>query len=247
MIGIGNYRIIDKNRIQNETRELVLRAQNELWNCKFWHNLFYEVNNKHNYQNEFYLVGSNPSQQEVEIYLHSVFKRLRSRYKITCRRQTASQEIIFELGLSYLPSIPKKKQCIVRNEILVQIGKTEIFLSILPYSTLGGVYRLDEYLIVEHVIEDFCNEVFTHPDESFTTFLEYKKKLEETSKTLNEKALEIAQNSIRSLYETSTRKNRNLIQELLYSSLIIDGKENIILHIDFLKNPEPFIKLFRAN
>lgn len=58
------------------------------------------------------------------------------------------------------------------------------------------------------------------------------------------KTIEIAQNSIKTLYESSGEKNRNLVQRNLYSSLLYKGRMIRIFHKDFLENPNVLLKEF---
>ena len=230
-----------RENIENEKRGLILKAQNQLWKYEFWKNNYYEISKKHCYQNEFYLIGKKPSKTEVEVYLYDVFKKLRSKYKIKCKRQTTKRDIVLELGLSSVSSKSKDLYC-YKKEISVRISKVGIYLMILPYCCISEIYRLDEYITVANIIKDYCHQIITSPDIRFTEFIEYRKKLEEAAETLTIKTVDIARSSTKSLYEASTQKNKNISQEYLCSFLLIDNEFACIFHKDFLDNPQILIQ-----
>lgn len=230
-----------RENIENEKRGLILKAQNQLWKYEFWKNNYYEISKKHCYQNEFYLIGKKPSKTEVEVYLYDIFKKLRSKYKIKCKRQTTKRDIVLELGLSFVSSKSKDLYC-YKKEISVRISKVGIYLMILPYCCISEIYRLDEYITVANIIKDYCHQIITSPDIHFTEFIEFRKKIEEAAESLTIKTIDIAQSSIKSLYDASNQKNKNISQEYLCSFLLIDNEFSCIFHKDFLDNPQILIQ-----
>ena len=228
--------------IEEEKNELIRQAQSDLWKCAFWRNIFYELLDKHSYQEEFYLVGKKPTQSEVEVYLHNVLKKLRAEYKIKCRRLTTKNDIILDLWLCYDLRFSKKDQNPLQNEISIRVTHVGIFLEVLPYSSLTRIFRLDEYLIVEKIIIDYCNIILTSPDIHLTDFITYRKNLEEDVQYLTVKTIDIAQSSIKSLYEKSEQKFKQITQSCLFSKLMIDGEEICIRHKEFLDNPQILIQ-----
>ena len=78
--------------------------------------------------------------------------------------------------------------------------------------------------------------------EKFSELRENYKKIKASSDGLTAKTIEIAQNSIRTLYEKSGEKHMNLVQRELYSSLLYKGRMIRIFHKDFLKDPNVLIK-----
>ena len=78
--------------------------------------------------------------------------------------------------------------------------------------------------------------------EKFEELRENYKRIKASSKGLTTKTIEIAQNSIRTLYEASGEKNKNLVQRSLYSSLLYKGRMIRIFHRDFLKDPNVLLK-----
>ncbi|MBR5032447.1 MAG: hypothetical protein IKX70_02105 [Treponema sp.] len=235
-----------RENIENEKTSLILKAQNELWKCNFWKKKYSEISKNHCYQNEFYLIGKKPSKNEVEVYLYDVFKKLRSQYKIKCKRQTTKRDIVLELGLSSVSSKSKDLYC-YKKEISVRISKVGIYLMILPYCCISEIYRLDEYITVANIIKAYCHQIITSPDIHFTEFIEYRKKLEDAAETLTRKTVDIAKSSIRSLYEASNQKTKDISQEYLCSFLLIDDEIVCILHKDFLDDPQALIKKLKKN
>ena len=229
-------------QIEKEKDELIRKAQSDLWKCAFWKTVFNDILKKHSYQEEFYLVGKKPTQSEVEVYLYDVLKKLRNKYKIKCRRQTTKNDIIFDLWLFNDLSVSNKNHTSLQNEISIRVSHVGIFLGVLPYSSLSKIFRLDEYLTVEKIVIDFCNTILTSPDIHLIDFISYRNKLEEEVQYLTVKIIEIAQNSIKSLYEKSKQKIKKISHFYLYSKLIIDGEEICIRHKEFLDNPQILIK-----
>lgn len=80
--------------------------------------------------------------------------------------------------------------------------------------------------------------------QKFNKLQEDYKKIEASSKGLTTKTIEIAQNSIRTLYEASAQKNRSLVQRNLYSAMVINGKNVRIYHRDFLDDPKVLMNEF---
>ena len=126
------------------------------------------------------------------------------------------------------------------SELAVYIDDTQITISMLPYSAMVGKYCLDEYLVVENVINDLCEELLANPEKQISDFQNYRKKLNDDQKYLNLRAIEISRSSIASLYKKTYGRDITL-QGYLFTVLSIDGKNETILHKDFLDNPQILI------
>ena len=226
--------------MKNEKKWLLEQVQKELWKCDFWKPAFYKVLNRHSYQNEFYLLGSEPSPEFVDMYLHNVLRKLQEKYEVACRRVTAKGFVELNLGISYVSTHTRKRQITTVSELAVYIDDTQITISLLPYSAMVGKYCLDEYLVVENVINDLCEELLANPEKQISDFHNYRKKLNDDQKNLNLRAIEISRSSIASLYKKTYGRDITL-QGYLFTVLSIDEKNETILHKDFLDNPQILI------
>lgn len=238
-----DYEIYSLDYMLRRERSLLLeQAQAELWNNEFWLYDFMEVSRRHNYLEEFYLVGKEPDVHDAEVYLHRLLKKFSSFYGISCTRFTQKKKIQFYLGFCAFGKSSKKKYPL-RNEIIVSVNRSGLSIRILAGHCLWGKsYYLYEYQIVGNVISDYIEKVLSENRECFDKFKKYREKLEQDSKEVSVKSLEIASSSIKCLYETSTENYKEIKQGYLYSVLYISGKESCIYHKDFLDEPNVLIK-----
>lgn len=227
--------------LKDEKKWLLERAQGELWKSDFWKQKFFQVLNRHSYQKEFYLLGSEPTIHEVDLYLHKLFKSLESRYKVACRRRTIKGGVELSLSVSYIKSHSRKRQLASARELVVDINAKEISIKLLPYSAMVGTLYLDEYVVVGNIINDLCKEIFSSPAKALAAFQKYQMKIEADSKALNQRLIEIARGSINSLCDKSAEVEKEKFNGFLYSLVKINGQEECILHKDFLDNPMPLI------
>lgn len=130
------------------------------------------------------------------------------------------------------------------DELSVIVCINDIAMQILPLSPLLKLFWLEEYKLVENILTGLCDELYNRQKQKFNKLQEDYKKIESSLKGLTTKTIEIAQNSIRTLYDASTQKNRSLVQRNLYSAMIIKGKNVRIYHKDFLDNPKVLMKEF---
>ena len=216
-------------------------VQSELWKSDFWKPVFYKVLNRHSYQKEFYLLGSEPTIREVDLYLHKSFKKLEGKYKVACRRRTKKGSVELSLGVGYVASHSRKRQMASTSELVVLINSKEISVMLLPYSAMVGTFYLDEYVVVESIIYDLCKEIFSSPAKALIDFQNYQMKIEADAKALNLRLIEIARASINSLCEKSAEVEKERYNGFLYSIIKINGREECILHKDFLDNPQLLI------
>ena len=217
---------------------LLNRAQKDLWKYDFWRSTFSNVSNRHSLQKEYYLLGKTPTPQDVDLYLYKVIKRLRNKYELACSRSTLNGFVELNLGLSYLSSRIRKRQIINASEIEVYIDEDQITVGLLPYNTMAGKYYLDEYLVVENLLNDLCAELFASPAKEIQDFQSFRKRIQTEDKALNQKSIEIAKSSIKSLFEKFPEEDKKLFSGYLFSNLTINGKSEVILHKDFLENPQ---------
>ena len=96
--------------------------------------------------------------------------------------------------------------------------------------------------LVENIVKDLCEELFSN-NKLEQLHSDYKR-VYDCSKNLTQKTVEIAQNTIKGVYEAKQKINRSLVQRVLYSSMLINGQRVRIYHKDFLENPAVLTELF---
>ena len=131
------------------------------------------------------------------------------------------------------------------DELSIIVCQKDITMRILPHNPMLKLFWLEEYVLVENIIKDMCTQLFENQKEKFQELRENYKKIKASSEGLTTKTIEIAQNTIRTLYEASGEKNRNLVQRSLYSSLLYKGRMIRIFHRDFLNDPGVLMKEFK--
>ena len=129
--------------MKTEKKWLLEKVQKDLWKCDFWKPTFFNVLYRHSYQNEFYLLGSEPTPQFVERYLHNVLRKIQGKHEVACRRVTAKDFVELNLGISYVSSHSRKRQMTTVSELVVYIDDDQITVSLLPY----GRSRTDSRMI----------------------------------------------------------------------------------------------------
>lgn len=220
--------------LEREQRDLFTRMQTE-----FWQTLFCDLLKKHSFQNDFFLVNANLTNADVVEHLRKVGSELSEKYNLSFTETSHPTRIEFKLRFCYYGY---KKQMFEELSVIVCIN--DITMRILPHSPLLKLFWLEEYRLVENILTGLCDELYNRQKKKFNKMQEDYKKIESSSNGLTTKTIEIAQNSIRTLYEASTQKNRSLVQRNLYSSMIINGKNVRIYHKDFLDDPKVLMNEF---
>ena len=128
------------------------------------------------------------------------------------------------------------------DDFSIVIGIRDITLRILPHSPLLKLYWLEEYGCVKNIVKDLCEELYNN-NKLEQLHRDYKR-VYDCSENLTQKTVEIAQNTIKGVYEAKQKINRSLVQKVLYSSMLINGQRVRIYHKDFLENPAVLTELF---
>ena len=213
--------------LEREQRELFTRMQTE-----FWQTLFCDLLKKHSFQNDFFLVSANLTNGDVVEHLRKVVSELSEKYELSFIETRHPTRTEFKLRFCYYGY--KKKMF---DELSVFVCINDITMRILPHSPLLKLFWLEEYQLVENIIKEMCLQLFENQKEKFQELRENYKEISASAEGLTAKTIEIAQNTIRILYEASDEKHRNLVQRKLYSSLLYRGRMIRIFHRDFLKDP----------
>ena len=213
--------------LEREQRELFTRMQTE-----FWQTLFCDLLKKHSFQNDFFLVSADLTNGDVVENLKKVVSELSEKYELSFTETSHPTRTEFKLRFCYYGY---KKQMF--EELSVMVCINDITMRILPHSPLLKLFWLEEYQLVENIIKEMCLQLFENQKEKFQELRENYKEISASAEGLTAKTIEIAQNTIRTLYEASDEKHRNLVQRKLYSSLLYRGRMIRIFHRDFLKDP----------
>lgn len=220
--------------LEREQRELFTRMQTE-----FWQTLFCDLLKKHSFQNDFFLVNANLTNEDVVNHFRKVVSELTAKYDLSFTETSHPTRTEFKLRFCYYGY--KKK---LFDELSVIVCIKDITMRILPHNPLLKLFWLEEYRLVENILTGMCDELYNLQKQKFNKLQNDYKKIESSSKGLTTKTIEIAQNSIRTLYEASAQKNRSLVQRNLYSAMIINGKNVRIYHKDFLDDPKVLMNEF---
>ena len=220
--------------LEREQRDLFTRMQTE-----FWQTLFCDLLKKHSFQNDFFLVNANLTNEDVVKHFRKVVSELTAKYDLSFTETSHPTRTEFKLRFCYYGN--KKK---MSDELSVIVCIKDITIRILPHNPLLKFFWLEEYRLVENILTGMCDELYNLQKQKFNKLQNDYKKIESSSKGLTTKTIEIAQNSIRTLYEASAQKNRSLVQRNLYSAMIINGKNVRIYHKDFLDDPKVLMNEF---
>lgn len=220
--------------LEREQRDLFTRMQTE-----FWQTLFCDLLKKHSFHNDFFLVNANLTNEDVVNHFRKVVTELSDKYELSFTETSHPTRTEFKLRFCYYGY--KKKMF---DELSVIVCIKDITMRILPHNPLLKLFWLEEYRLVENILTGLCDELYNLQKQKFYKLQDDYKKIESSSKGLTTKTIEIAQNSIRTLYEASAQKNRSLVQRNLYSAMIINWKNVRIYHKDFLDDPKVLMNEF---
>ena len=220
--------------LEREQADLIARMQSE-----FWQGLFCDILKKHTYQNDFFFVENNLKVEKVVSQLKDVIYQLCQTYDLDCEVTSHPTRTELKLMFNWYDYGQEKE---VMDVLSIIVCQKDITMRILPHNPMLKLFWLEEYVLVENIIKDLCLQIFESQKEKFSELRENYKKIKASSEGLTAKTIEIAQNSIKTLYEKSGEKHMNLVQRDLYSSLLYKGRMIRIFHRDFLKNPNVLLK-----
>ena len=219
---------------EQELQRRLIAEKTELFalvHSEFWHRIIWDLLKKHSLQADFFLVRDNLEMDEVVEYLRNEIGEATKKYGLGFTETEHPYRVELKVrfhNYGYYQSF---------DELSVVICKNDITMRMLPHSPMLKLFTLDEFKIVGNIVTDLCNSLFNDKLELFVGLQESYKRVEESIKGLTSKTIEIAQNSIRSVYDATDEKFKNLVQRNLYSSLRYNGKTIRILHKEFLENP----------
>lgn len=213
--------------LDREKHDLLAMFQRE-----FWESLISQTIKKHSYQSDFSLVPNNLTSDNIIQHIKKSLSDTCWEYKLDFSMDSRPGRTEFFIGL-FKPSEGEK----TIGMFSVVVCLSDICLRILPTHPWLKQFYLEDFILVENVLQDACFELFKNQEEKAKRYHVYIKKINECAEGLNLKSIQIAQNSIKAIYEASAQKNKSLVQRNLYSTMLIHGKSVRVMHKDFLENP----------
>lgn len=214
--------------LRNEQRDLISLKVSE-----FWQELFYGLLKKHSFQNDFHLVPNSLSYDYVVSHIRLVVSELSRKYGFMFYEARFGPQMKSFVLQSFYPEYASE---IPEDFFSVDICQKTITLKVLPYNLFSRPFNIEESFLVGNILMDLCDSLY-NPEKENCQLKENINKILLSAENLTLKTIEMARNSIKTLYESSPQKYRSLVQTLLYSKMNIGGKEVLVFHKDFLSNP----------
>lgn len=221
----------------------------------YWDKLFKSFFAERGRKLDFYLVPYDLSVEDVSVYCRKVFSGLCKKYGLTLEiadsfaRQTLNPEgedrqlLKREFRIKILYQKGSRKGIV--DDFLIIIMKEGISLRLYPYFMQIKDSMLEEYKGFSKMISELFEMIFIKKKDELENFIASISHIDECAEKLTRKSIEIAQNSIKTIYYQKDKSNHtSFIQRNLYTSFVVDGKVVRILHKDFLDNPGVLISLF---
>lgn len=213
--------------LDREKNDLLAMFQRE-----FWDSLVSQIIQKHTYQKDFFLLPSNLKRDDIIRHIKQTLSDTCWEYKVNFSMNSKPGRTEFFIGL-----FKSGKNAETIGMFSVVVCLSDICLRILPTHPWLKQFYLEDFILVENVLQDACFELFKNQGEKTKRYHAYIKKINECAEGLNLKSIQIAQNSIKAIYEASAQKNKSLVQRNLCSTMLIHGKSVRVMHKDFLENP----------
>ncbi|MBO4318988.1 MAG: hypothetical protein J5857_00785 [Treponema sp.] len=214
----------------------------ELKEKKFWDELFSEVKRKHTVQSDFCLVRKDIKAEDVEEYFMDVTSRLCEKYDLSSRESFMNNfyhakyyHISFELD-----------ENLIFYEFSTCVTPDTIKLDLLPMKLNVMTLPLEDYVLGGNILSEICNLLFSPEEKRINRLMEEWNKIMSLSENLTIKTIEIAQNSIRTIYESSRETSLHIVQKNLFTDLEINKRITRIYHKDFLENPRVLTDLLKT-
>lgn len=120
--------------LEREQRDLFTRMQTE-----FWQTLFCDLLKKHSFQNDFFLVNANLTNEDVVNHFRKVVSELTAKYDLSFTETSHPTRTEFKLRFCYYGN--KKK---MSDELSVIVCIKDITIRILPHNPLLKLFWLEE-------------------------------------------------------------------------------------------------------
>ena len=224
-----------KEFFQREKEDLYSKVQTE-----FWRDMLWDVLQEHTFQTDFFLVRQDIDFKEAVEYLKNLVSNICQKYRLEFFVYDSFGKTEIRVWFHNYGILKN-----MHDELSLEICGDDITMRMLPHSPLVKIQPLEDYQFIGQLFQSLCEKLFGERLEDFVEYLESFKRIEECSKDLTPKSIEIAKNSIRTIYEASDEKFKNIAQKILYSSMLYKGERFRILHKEFLADPNILLKKLR--
>lgn len=218
--------------LEREKTDLIILLLSEFWNT-----LTSNILETRTFQNDFYLISSELTTFDVINNLRNYISQIADKYGLIFNEKNNPYQTEFLLRLCY----HDKSKCLL-GEISIIVCQKSIGFRILPSMPSLKVFRQDEYVLVENIIQNICDELSNDNRLKFKEILSECNRIRNSSENLTLKTIEIAKTSIKTLYDRTDAKFKNIEQYCLYSSLLLNGRRLRIFHKEFLEDPNVLLK-----
>ena len=221
----------------------LIKEQTELcriYQAQFWLELFTDTIKEHTYQKDFFLLGNKLPRETVAEHLAGAVYDLCHIYGLQSSEIADAQKIELYVKLDYYDYGEVNTG---ENSLFVIIKDENIALGFLPENPVVLVsYPLEEFKLVENIIKDVCNKLYVEHPEMLEELHKKCERIMENARGLTAKSIEIAQNSIKVLYDACDEADKNLVQRCMYSSFVYHKRTVRIFHKEFMKDPNVMLK-----
>lgn len=229
-----------ENTLEIEKNNLFYRVQKN-----FWVNLILKLLEKNtkafSFEREYWSCYNSDYSKVIE-YLIGVMNDIAHIYGIegSVGGSSVATEILFRFHVY-------DKENYQLDELSLTITEENITIKYLPCS-YATVLSLEDWIIAGNFLLDLCDFLYKTHHKKYAELWNYFEKLNTYAKGLSSKEIEIAQNSIKAIYDSYIPKeDRRINQKYLFTLLLVDEKDVVILHGDFLKNPDNLLKHFKKD
>lgn len=225
-----------EEKIDNEQLKEILNEEKikllDVSHRVFWNSLFidaYTVIGFNNYKSTKRALSYYIVKDSIDRFLMDLGKR----YNLEITMQKESQETEYRIKFRYL------NEAYFSDSIIISIGCAAIEIRMLSGLFIEN-FLLEDYEIMELLLSEVCRDLYEN--EKLADFLYEHLRIEESDQNLTLKTVEIAQSSIKAIFDSRKESPKNLEQKYLYSVLDLQGKRIRVLHKEFLEMPEELMK-----
>ena len=223
-------------KLDNEGLKKVLKDEKknllEVTHRIFWNSLFIDA---------YKLIGLNNCKSSTKSLSYYMVRDYVDRFLVDlskkCNLETTMQNQA--AGTEYRLSFIHLNEEYFSDSVIIFIGFASIELRMLS-GLFIETFALEDYEMMERLVSEVCNQLYEKG--KLSELLYEHLRLEESDSNLTVKTVEIAQNSIRAIYNGKATSFYDLKQKYLYSDLYFRGKNIRVLHKEFLEAPEDLMK-----
>ena len=225
-----------EEKIDNEELKIILKEEKknliDVTHKCFWNSLFVEAYKK------LELTHRNPSgksglhylvREKIDQFLCDLCKE----YDLEITKQNKST------GTEFILKVNRLNEDYFSDSVMIFIGFGGIELRMIS-GLFEETFSLEEYEKLEELISEVCYQLYQNG--KLSELLYEHLRIEESTANLTVKTVEIAQTSIRAIYQGRAKSFCYLEQKYLYSELYFQGKKIRVLHKEFLEMPEELMK-----